>query len=312
MHAHLIHKEMWSEKLWNSYISGFSKTMKVPKKVIEKFLPMLWGCNAKVYVEQMEEAGIDKALVMGADWGLHPDIGEAKWSIEEANEWIANQANEYPDKLFSLCALDPRREERAVQLLEKAVGKWGMKGLKLHPTSGYYPDDPTFFPLYEKCLELDVPVHSHTAATIMAPLMSKYADPIYLDTLAAKFPDLKIVMIHCGSMSYPLKCLEIMSSRPNVYAELSGYQAQARYMPAIFLQNLRAFFDMPALLGPPPGDKIMYGTDWPLLDVVLSQKKWIEWLQAIPEKGKEYGLKFKPRKIKKLLGLNAKKFLRLR
>ena len=302
---------MWSEKLWDYFVDMVGKGIKVPKETIyEKMIAQLWVCNAKTYVGQMENAGIDKGLVMGVDWALHPDIGEGPWSMEESNEWVAKEANEYPDKLLAICAIDPRRGKSAVELLDMAVNKWEMKGLKLHPTSGYYPDDPAYFPLYEKCLELNVPVYSHTAATIVAPLMSKYADPIYLDTVAAKFPDLKIVMLHCGSLSYSYKCAEIMGSRPNVYAELSGYQAQARLMPEHFLHTLRNILNMGALYGPPIREKVMFGTDWPMLEMALDQKAWVEWIQNIPEKATEFGLKFSRKEIKMILRKNAEKFLK--
>lgn len=186
-----------------------------------------------------------------------------------------------------------------------------MKGVKFHPTSGFYPDDPAFYPLYEKCVELDVPVCSHAAASISAPLMSKYADPIYLDTIAAKFPDLKILLIHFGSLSYTWKCVEIMVSRPNIYAEFSGYQAQALIMPENFLKTLRSILNTPPFLGSALKERLMFGTDWPYLETFMDQKTWVEWFKTIPEKGNKYGLRFKQREINNILDRNAKKFLKL-
>jgi len=309
LHAHLGHKNMQSDTLWNLSANYYSNLMGIPLETIRKQMAQFQNYDAKLFVEQMDAAGIDKALVMAVDFGMNPDVGEGPWSIEEINQWVVKQAEEYPDKLLTLCAIDPRRGERAIKLLEKAVQEWDMKGLKLHPTTGYYPDDPAFFPLYKKCLELDVPVYSHTAATIGPPFMSKYADPIYLDTIAAKLPDLKIVLIHFGSLSYHLKCAEIMFTRSNVYAELSGYQAQALLMPEYFLKNLRSIFDAPGIK--PHKDRLMFGTDWPMLEAIMDQKTWVDWIKNIPEKGKEYGLKFKQREIKKILNDNAKKFLNL-
>lgn len=312
-HGHITHKNCSSDKFYEYYANLISKAMNLSKEVIyEKVLPLIYACNAEAHVQAMEEAGIDKSLIMAVDWGMNSDVGEAKWSIEEINEWVAKEAEQYPDKLYTLCAVDPRRGEKAVKLVEKAVTEWCMKGVKFHPTAGYYPDDPAFFPLYEKCVELDVPVCSHTAALINAPFMSKYADPIYLDTLAAKFPDLKILLIHFGSLSYTMKCVEIMVSRPNIYAEISGYQAQALIMPDSFLKTLRYIFDTPAFLGPAVKDRLMFGTDWPYLETFMDQKSWVEWVKNIPESAKEYGLKFKQREIKNLLGKNAEKFLKLR
>ena len=100
-----------------------------------------------------------------------------------------------------------------------------------------------------------------------------------------------------------------MVARPNIYAEISGYQAQALIMPDSFLKTLRSIFDTPAFLGPAVKDRLMFGTDWPYLESFMDQKNWVEWVKNIPELAKEYELKFKQREIKNLLGKNAEKFL---
>ena len=313
IHGHIEHKNCNSLR-GNEFTANFlSHVMNLPKEVIhEKFIPQFWSANAEAHVKAMEEAGIDKSVIMTVDQGLHPEIGEAMWSIEEKNKWVAEQAKQYPDKLYAMCAVDPRRGEKAISLVEKAILKWEMKGVKLHPTSGYYPDDPAFFPFYKKCVELEVPICSHCAAIIGPPLMSKYADPIYLDTIAARFPELKILMIHFGGFSWNNRCSEIMVARPNVYAELSGFQFGAVVMPELFLKTLKDILNMPSLYGTPVKDKIMFGTDWPAMEIILNQKAWVDWIRNIPQKGLEFGLKFKKREIENILTKNAEKFLDLK
>lgn len=311
VHAHLVSKEMWSDIFWDYFANNFTKTLGIPKEtVIKNMLPQVWACNAENFVKVLDIAGIDKAVVTGVDWGMSA-IGEAKWSVEEMNQWVAKQVDEYSDKLVALCSVDPRRGDRAVELLEKSVREWGMKGLKFHPTAGYYPDDPAYFPLYEKCIELDIPLFSHTAALITGPLESKYSDPIYLDSIAAKFPDLKIILLHFGGISWTYKCVEIMCARPNVYTEISGHQMSAVGMPQSWLNNLKTFLKIPPFMGAPLKDRIMFGTDWPFIMSIMLDEAWVDWIKRIPEKGKEYGLKFTQRDIDKILGENAKKILKL-
>jgi uncharacterized protein len=311
IHSHLAHKNMWSDKFWDFIAANYSSALGMPKEAVyQNLLPMFWASDAENYVKVMDEAGIKKTIVMGVDYGMS-EVGEANWSIEEMNQWVAKQADEYSDKLKALCAVDPRRGEKAIELIEKAVQEWGMIGVKFHPTSGFYPDDPQFYPLYEKCVELSVPLHSHTAVTISSPMVSKYADPIYLDTIAAKFPELKIILVHFGSLSYTLKCAEIMGSRSNVYAELSGYQIQAYSMPEYFLKTLRGVLNMKALLGAPLKERIMFGTDWPYLETALDSKEWVQWVKDIPEKGKQYGLTFTQEEINNILNENAQNILKL-
>jgi predicted TIM-barrel fold metal-dependent hydrolase len=311
VHGHIIHKDMWSDTFWDWVARNYSVAFGIPKEALkQQLLPQIWGFDAEAYIKSMDAAGIDKALIMGVDWGMSV-CGEAKWSVEEMNHWVAQQADQYPDKLATLCAVDPRRGEKAVKLAVKAIEEWGMKGVKFHPTAGYYPDDRKYFPLYEKCVELDVPLYSHTAALINAPMESKYADPIHLDSVAANFPELKIVQIHFGGLNWTLKCIEIMTSRANVYAEISGHQVAAAGMPQYWLNTLRNALDVPALLGSSLKDRIMFGTDSPLITTVMGDDAWVNWIKGIPEKAKEYGLTFTQEEVDKILSENAKKILKL-
>ncbi|WXG39613.1 MAG: amidohydrolase family protein [Candidatus Freyarchaeum deiterrae] len=310
VHGHILNKDMWSDTFWDWQARTFQLAFGIPKEMyFQQILPQVAGFNAEGYVKVMETAGIDKALVMGVDWGMSV-AGEAKWSVEEMNHWVAKQVDEYPDKLAALCAVDPRRGERAVKLLAKAVEEWGMKGLKFHPTAGYYPDDPKYFPLYKKCVELDVPLHSHTAV-IMAPMESKFADPIHLDSVAAHFPELKIIAIHFGGLCWMLKCMDIMCFRPNVYAEISAQQPGAAGMPQYWLTTLRNILNVPALVGSSLKERIMFGTDSPLITTVMGDDKWVDWIKNIPEKAKEYGLNFTQEEVNKILSENAKRILKL-
>ncbi|MFX0001552.1 MAG: amidohydrolase family protein [Candidatus Hodarchaeota archaeon] len=310
VHSHLIHRNMWSEYFWDKNANIFSEAMNIPKDVLIKtLLPRIMNADAERYVEAMDNAGIDIGIVNGTDWGKSA-AGEATWSVEEQNQWVKHQVDEYPDKLYGICAVDPRRGEEAIKLVEKAVNEWGMIGVKFHPTAGYYPDNPDFFPFYEKCLELKIPVFSHTSVFSVPLMEGKFADPIYLDSVAARFPNLKIVMLHFGGLPWVSKCVEIMNARHNVYTEISGWQSRAFFDTDHFLKLLFKMFTSASLLAPLK-DRIMFGTDWPLLETAMEQKDWVEWIKNIPEKADEYGLKIKRSDIKKLLGLNAKKFLNL-
>jgi len=316
VHGHLLPRNVWSDKHWDLLASQVASSLNLPKEtVFEQMLPQIWNIDAERLVEVMDSAGIDKAMIMGVDFGMSW-VGEAPWSVEEMNHYIAKQVEEYPDKLAGICGVDPRRGERAIKILEKAVEEWGMVAVKIWPVTGFYPDDREFWPFYEKCVELGVPVHSHTASVIFPGQESKWADPIYLDGVASHFPDLKIVMVHFGAPNWTYKCVGIMSGRPNVYVEISGHQTFAAAMPQRWLSDLRYYLNIPSVsAGRSIGDRIMFGTDWPLgvqLALIgLSEEVWVDWVKKIPEKGKEYGLKFTQEEVKKILSDNAKKIHKL-
>ena len=110
---------------------------------------------------------------------------------------MAELVNAHPEQFIGFATVDPWKEDRAVAELERAVTQLGLKGLKLHPIhQAFFPDDTRFYPLYEKCAELGVPVLFHSgfaAAGIGMPggggMKLKYAAPIpHIDDIAADFP----------------------------------------------------------------------------------------------------------------------------
>ena len=74
------------------------------------------------------------------------------------NDYVANVVKKYPDQFIGFASVDPWKEAEAVQELERAVKDLGLRGLKLHPISqAFFPNDQRFYPLWEKCVELDIP-----------------------------------------------------------------------------------------------------------------------------------------------------------
>ena len=68
---------------------------------------------------------------------------------------------------------------------------------------GFFPNDRDAYPLYEVIAEAKLPALFHTGQTGIGAgmpggggLRIKYANPIYLDDVAADFPDMPIIMAH--------------------------------------------------------------------------------------------------------------------
>ena len=60
-----------------------------------------------------------------------------------------------------------------------------------------FPNDRVVYPMYEKALELEIPVMVHTGPE-PKPLYSRHCQPVYVDDVAADFPDLDIILAHAG------------------------------------------------------------------------------------------------------------------
>jgi len=224
--------------------------------------------EAASLLAEMEEAGVDKSILLPLDYGIA--MGDPEVPIEEVNRKHAELAKKHPERLISFAGVDPLRRG-ALDIFKQCVEEWGMRGLKLHPTTGFYPDDPVCYPLYEKALELDVPVLFHTG-TQPAPMKAKYSRPICVDGAAADFPDLKIIMAHVGHCWWE-EAVALAGSKWNLYIDISGWQREFLYHPNMFYEMLRRALDE---IGP---WRVMYGTDNPYLQLVMTSKDWVQGVQ---------------------------------
>jgi predicted TIM-barrel fold metal-dependent hydrolase len=249
---------------------------------------------------EMEESGIDISVLLPVDFGVA--LGDPEVPIEEVNRHYAGLAKKHPDKLIAFAGVDPRRKN-ALDLFKQCVEEWGMRGLKLHPCAGFYPNQKEVYTLLEKATDWKTPVLIHSGS-MMVPLKSKYSQSIHFDDLGADFPDLPIIAAHSGgSMGY-MQMISIMTVKLNIMADISAWQVAAdRNYPA-FCKGLRDMMDFVE-----PG-RILFGSDSPSFRSIMSNPDWVQLLKDLPEKAAE-GISFKEEEITALLGGNAKKLFNL-
>jgi predicted TIM-barrel fold metal-dependent hydrolase len=225
-------------------------------------------------IADMDEAGVDVSVVFPVDYSLATDEPSSGMPecvpIAEQNRIFGEIAKKHEKRLVHLVAVDPRRRD-AVRILEKGILEQGARGLKLHPTTGFYPDDPICYPLYRKAQELGVPVLFHTG-TQPAPMKAKYSRPIFVDSMAADFPDLKIVMAHVGHCWWE-EAITLAGTKWNLTVDFSGWQRVFVIEPKKFYAMLRAALDE---IGP---WRVMYGTDNPYLKLMFPSKSWVAAVQ---------------------------------
>ncbi len=254
-------------------------------------------------IADMDGAGVDVSVIFTVDYAMgadEPCSGTPACSpVSEVNRIFGEIAATHPKRLVHLVAVDPRRRD-AVAELERGVLERGARGLKLHPTTGFYPDDPVCYPLYQKALELGVPVLFHTG-TQPAPMKAKYAQPVFVDSVAADFPDLKIVMAHVGHCWWE-EALALATTKWNLYVDISGWQPTFVQDAERFYRMLRHALDT---IGP---WRVMYGTDNPYLQLVLSSKQWAVGVMAAVH---HTDLAFGREEIDIVMGAAAQKIYRI-
>ena len=179
----------------------------------------------------------------------------------DTNDYVAELVNAHPEQFIGFATVDPWKDDRAVNELERAVTQLGLKGLKLHPIhQAFFPDDTRFYPLYEKCVELGIPVLFHSgfaAAGIGMPggggMKLKYSAPIpHIDDVAADFPDLTVIMAH-PAWPWVEEQIAVALHKPNVYIDLSGWAP--RYIPQQLINETNTRLQ----------DKVLFGSDFPYL-----------------------------------------------
>ena len=194
-------------------------------------------------VAAMDDAGIDKAIVPAANWNL------AAIPYDVVGEMV----NQYPDRLFGLAGVDPRRITPGVEQLARGVRDYGFVGAHSFPHwFRLAPDDRAYYPFYAKCVELNIPVQIQAGLAYQRGLRS-VGQPSAIDSIAVDFPELQIVAIHTG---YPWEreMVAVSWKHPNVY--IGADANHPRDWPSEIVEFIRG----------PGADKVMFGTNAPVLD----------------------------------------------
>jgi hypothetical protein len=221
--------EMWKKN--DSYMHG--------TKILTKGRNMFKGIDD--LLQEMDQNGVQKAILSGSQHDY----------IYTSNDWIAEQVRKYPDRLYGCAAANPKKGMEAVREFERAIKELGLIGLRLNPYAhGYPPNHNIYYPLYAKCVELNVPVALQVGHT--APMFpSEPGRPIYLDEVALFFPELTIIGSHIG---YPWteEMIALAWKHPNVYIDTTMHVP--KHFPKEFVHYMKTYGQ----------DKVLYGTSWPI------------------------------------------------
>lgn len=249
--------------------------------------------------DETEAAGIDLSVVFLGDYGLR--LGESAMSVEEENRLTAELASDQPDHFVAFLGVDPRRPE-ALDLFRRGLDEWGMRGLKLHPGTGFSPDDEICDPFYDLAGERGVPVVVHTGP-MAAPLVSATARPVNLDRPAADFPDTTFVMQHAGQQCWWEEALNVAFWKSNVILELSMWQWNYQLDPVAFV---RALSQMKRRIGT---ERMLFASDYPGLSQAMGLREWVEVFQHLPQLAEQHGYDFDEDDVDAILGGNAVRIL---
>lgn len=303
IHSHLWAEDWLPEKWWESLVDIIVRENEKQGNGIdratvrERYLPTYWDPDAEHLLERMAEADIDRQVVFPIDWGLH--LGEPEMPIEAVNHTLADIGADH-DELVTFATIDPRRHG-AVEFLERALGDWGMEGLKLHPTAGFHLHDTETYRLLDVADDYDVPVLTDSGP-ISAPFYSKYSHPIHVDEVLVDFPDLDLIVAHM-SLGWWRDLLAIADMKVNtrLHVDLSGWQDRTSEHPDEFATAVRGFVDA---LG---ADRVHFGTDDPVFDPVYPKENWVAHVEGLADREREPY--FSEQEVEMILSEGAAKLL---
>jgi len=157
-------------------------------------------------VADMDKAGIERGLLIGVP---NDKVGEI------------NRA--YPNRFIIGALINPLDGMRGVRELERLVKEEGAGALRVSALYNNIPaNDRRYYPLYAKCVELDIPLRVYTAMTYANDRPYDIGHPRYLDDIAIDFPELRIVA-GLGGWPWVNEMVALVRRHPNLYCDTAAH-----------------------------------------------------------------------------------------
>ena len=234
-------------------------------------------------ISAMDESQVDVAVAMGVGW-TDRDLAT------EANDYIVHAAKSFPERIVGFCSVNPAWGEEAVREVERCARK-GVRGIgELHPdTQGFdIADEGVMTPIMRAAQEMGLIVLTHSSEPVghLYPGKGK-TTPDKLCSFIGNFPESTVVCAHWGGG------LPFYTLMPEVRDVLSNVYFDTAASPFLYRRDI-----FPAVVGLTGPEKVLFGTDFPL----IQHERLLEQVRgtALAEDAKA-----------RIMGGNAKGLLRL-
>jgi predicted TIM-barrel fold metal-dependent hydrolase len=215
-----------------------------PAQYMFKEVPKVEATSDRVraLLELMDKYGIERAM-----------IGVASRGDESRSDDSRRALRDHPDRFFGCIDVDPNRGMEAVRDMVHAVEELGVKAASAFPC-GLNPqvpiNDKKFFPIYAKCVELDIPINVTAGVPgPRVPFAPQYVGLI--DEVCWFFPELKFVTRH-GCEPWADLAVKLLLKWPNLYYSTSAFAPKYYPKDVIHFANTRG------------ADKVMYAGYFPM------------------------------------------------
>ena len=201
-------------------------------------------------LDDMDANGVERAIL------LTRCDGEA----DRAQRYV----EERPDRFaLGVGGLNLLRPMPALRALESFVRDNPVAYCSVGPSfwgDGMYPpSDAVYYPLYTKCCELDLPLCINTGLP-GPPIPGEAQNPIHLDRVCVRFPELKLCMIH-GADPWWDVAIRLMIKYKNLRLVTSAWAP--RHLPESLLHFMRTRGKT----------RVMFASDSPVLTIRRTVKE---------------------------------------
>ena len=189
-------------------------------------------------LETMDRLDIERAIV-STDW-------------KNPSRHVLSFAEREPDRFGLGVHLDPTRPTESCRGLVAFAREHPLVLARITPF--YFdlpPDDRLYYPIYEKCIELGLPITINTGIP-GPPAPAECQDPIRLDRVCLDFPELDLCMAH-GADPWWGVAIRLMLKYAGLHLMTSAYLP--KYLPneLLHFMNTRG------------RDKVIYASDHPAI-----------------------------------------------
>jgi len=175
--------------------------------------------SIEAMIGKMDEAGVEKVFITQTKmWSYRNHWMYMDTTLDE----VAQYTKRYPERFVGLAGYNPFRIKESLQEIEIGVKQYGFKGVYVHIYGFDIPlSDAKMYPLYAKCVELDIPV-SMQVGHVLEAMPSEHGRPIYLDKIASDFPELKMIGAHTG-WPWAAELISACYKWDNIYFGIDGW-----------------------------------------------------------------------------------------
>ena len=160
------------------------KSFEFPVEYMFKDVPTFSNLHdhIKYTLKEMDKHHIERALI----------------GVSLSDEVAQRAMREHPDRFLASCSTEPNRGMEDIRDIVRLYEECDLRAISAFP-AGCVPqvpiDDKRFYPVYAKCVELDIPIF--TCVGVPGPRIPMACQKVELiDEVLWFFPELKFVMRH--------------------------------------------------------------------------------------------------------------------